>query len=179
MRRKGILLVLLLLASVSGVGLVGCGGDGEDRAQPFESPEGRFRVDFPGRPQRQEQTETSTGTPIKIILFTVDSGNTAYSVAFSDLPETANATPNQVLDAVPDGSATRVPGKVRSKSMSTFVGSPAIDYVIEGEGEQRGALVNAKAVLVGRRLYIIQAASKNATTPFFARMLASFQLLPG
>lgn len=179
MRARSVLLALLVV-SAAGFGLAGCGGDDEEKAVPFESPEGRFRVDFPGKPERQDQTESAAGIPLKITLFTVDAGDKAYSVAYSDLPpQAAAAPPATVLQGVPEGSAGRVPGKVRSKNMSTFVGSPSIDYVIDGEGSSKGALVNAKAVLAGGRLYIIQAAAKNTDTPFYQRMLASFQLLPG
>jgi hypothetical protein len=178
-KRMTSVLVSVVLASAGGLGLAGCGGDSEEEAVPFESPEGRFRVDFPGKPDRQEQSEPSAGQSLKIVLFTVDAGDKAYSVAFSDLPaQVSQVSPETVLGGVPEGSAGRVPGKVRSKNMSTFVGSPAIDYVIDGEGASQGATVQAKAVLVGARLYIIQGAGQNTETPFYQQMLSSFRLLP-
>lgn len=171
-------LVVLLLVFSGGLGLAACGSD-EEEAQSFESAEGKFRVDFPGTPERTEQTEPTAGQALKIVLFTVANGDKAYSVAYSDLPpEVTQVAPSTVLQGVPEGSAARVPGRVTSKTASTFVNSPAIDYEIEGEGRSNGAKVRAKAVLVGRRLYILQAAGKDAETPFYDTMLSSFQLIP-
>ncbi|MDQ3569428.1 MAG: hypothetical protein M3396_02170 [Actinomycetota bacterium] len=174
-------LVLVILLSAAGLGLTVCGGRSEpQRAVPFESSEGRFKVDFPGTPERQEQTEPSGGQSPKVTVFSVETKDEAYSVAFSDLPTPGSQLdPSVVLDAVPEGSAARVPGTVRSKTSSSFLGSPAVDYVIDGEGRSKEVVVQARAILVGRRLYILQGAGKSTETPFYDRMLASFRLLSG
>lgn len=174
-------LLLVLLSSVAVLGLAGCGGRSDtERAVPFESPEGRFKVDLPRTPERQEETESSAGQSLKTTLFSVQSKDEAYSVAFSDLPaQLSQVDPSTVLDGVTEGSASRVPGTVRSKTSSSFLGSPAVDYVIDGEDRSKEVVVEARAILVGRRLYILQAAGRNTDTPFYQRMISSFRLLPG
>jgi hypothetical protein len=172
-------LPLFLLAPVTALALVAC-GDGEE-AVPFESAEGRFRVNLPGKPERTEQNQATDGQTGKVIEFAVESGNRAYAVSFGDLPPAslAQVTPAAALDTVPEASLVNFPGRVTSKQATNAVGNPAIDYVIDGEGPAQGARLRARAVLVGTRLYLLRGVGKGTSTPFYDRMVSSFQLLPG
>ncbi len=160
--------------------MVSCAGDSEGSiktATVFESPEGRFRVELPARPERRQQTETTDGVAITVIAFTAEVGDEAYSVAFSDMPPAVlRQRPADRLKGVPEGAAARLPGKVRSSRPTTFQGADAVDYVIDGEGKARGSVAAAKAFLAGSRLYVLQAVSKGGERPFFDRMVASFTL---
>ena len=179
--RRGPSTLLPLLVSLAGAVFVGgCAGDSEGSTKTptvFESPEGRFRVELPARPERRQQSETTDGVAITVIAFTAEVDDEAYSVAFSDIPAAVlGQRPADRLKGVPEGAASRLPGKVRSSRPTTFQGAPAVDYVIDGEGTARGNVAAAKAFLAGSRLYVLQAVSEGEERPFFDRMVSSFTL---
>lgn len=181
------------LCLVVTVGLAGCGGNGglddSGEATPsgdavpttvawvdFRSDEGRFRVEMPNQPDRSQQDVPVGDGSLRLILFTANvNDSVAYNVGFVDYPEAiTEADPATVLDGVVQGAAQQVSGTVVSKTPTTANGSPAVDYVVGAQGGQ----VQARAILVANRLYILQGASKEPDPDGFGRLATSFELLP-
>lgn len=150
-------------------------GDGtEDGA--FVSAEGRFRVVLPGAPDREVQETPAAGVTLEVVLFTVEDGEDhLYQVAYVDYPESlGELDPDGALDGAANGAANRTGGELVDKERLEYLGQPAIDYTITA-GD---ATVQARTLLVGRRLYTLQAISITPPAPAFEAMLASFRLEP-
>lgn len=140
----------------------------------FESPEGGFRVELPVEPVRQEETVQSDVGPLQAVLFaaTTDPGS-SYSIAYTDYPEAVlQVEPGAVLDGAVQGAAANVSGTVQSSTKLQAEGFPAVDYVINVEGGQ----LQARGILVDRRIYLLQRAGSQPDEAGFRRLVDSFEL---
>lgn len=180
MLRSRALLALLLM---TGLVLGAC-----NREEPlpeyetFTSEEGRFSADFPGTPQRQARTETAGDLVLSLIHFTVDSGREAVSVSYIDYPSVlAEQDPQALLDGIAEGAATAATGEIEgveselvSKTPASFQGNPAIDFEVDIEDRR----LEARALLVGSRMYLLQVVSEpEVTASSYDRLVESFSLL--
>ena len=200
--------LLLIVLTLTAFALVGCGDDDESTAPSdggatsttadpapadgaptsspaedgagagwsvFESSEGGFRVELPGEPARGEQQVDAQGTLLQLVAFSTASGSTLYNVAYVDYPEIVSAIdPIRTLDGVVQGAANQARGTVIARQSLTASGSPAVDYTIElSDGR-----IQARAILAGTRLYLLQQASEAPDQPGFERMVGSFELIP-
>ncbi len=141
----------------------------------FESPEGGFRMEFPAEPVRGQQSLASELGPLETVLFTVEEdADTVYLVAYTDYPEEVlDVDPGTVLDGAVQGAATNLSGTVESSTKLTVEGFPAVDYVVAVEGGR----VEARAILAGRRIYLVQRAASQSGPDEFRRLVDSFELL--
>ena len=141
------------------------------------SPGGGFRAELPVEPA-QGVTERNVGdVTLQVSWFTAEQGEEAYAVGYVDYPAEVDVSdPAATLAGVPDGAAAEVQGAVRSSSATTFAGHPAIDYEVVSPQNQ---VAEATAVLVGSRLYVIQAMGPLDHRPQFTRLRDSFTLIPG
>lgn len=165
---------------VAVVGLVGCSAGGSsDRAarswSVFESGEGRFRVALPEQPARREEDVDDDDLETKVVLFTSRFGDTAtMNVSYADYPEAiTEIEPRLVLTGAVQGAVNRVSGTLARQTPLTAEGAPAVDYVIEGED----GWLQARAILVGNRLYLLQLAAERPDARAFERLVTSFELL--
>lgn len=112
---------------------------------------------------------------LDLSLYTAQADRTeVYTVAFVDYPESiVDVDPQLVLDGVVQGAAGNLAGAVASQSPAEVAGHPAVDFVIEIEE----GTVQSRAVLVDRRLYLLQRAGQEPDAEGFARMVGSFELL--
>lgn len=142
---------------------------------PLESAEGRFRIELPTEATLDEQTVDAGGQSLDLSLYTaqVDAG-LVYNVGFVDYPEEIlDVDPQLVLDGVVQGAAGNVSGTVASQSSVEMFGFPGTDYVIE----VAGGTVQSRALLVDRRLYLLQRAGGEPSADEFSRLVGSFELL--
>ncbi len=183
----------LALCVLIAAGLAGCGGGGDQdpdaaggastgEAVPttetwvdFSSDEGRFAVQMPTQPERSQQELSVGDISLTLILFTtMVKDSKAYNVGYVDYPpEITEADPAEVLSGVVQGAAQQVSGTVTSNTPTTANGSPAVDYVVAVQGGQ----VQARAILVANRLYVVQEATEKPDPDGFGRLVASFELL--
>lgn len=170
-------LVAVLVVALAG--LAGCSG-GSDASERrawavFQSEEGRFRVALPEQPERREQGVDEDDLETKAVLFTSTFGNSAtVNVSYADYPETiTEIDPRVVLTGAVAGAVKRVSGTLARQTPLTAEGSPAVDYVIEGDE----GWLQARAVLVGNRLYLLQLAASRPNARAFERLVTSFELL--
>lgn len=141
----------------------------------LESAEGGYRVELPAEAVLNEQTVDVGGVMLDLSLYTAQADRTeVYTVAFVDYPESiVDVDPQLVLDGVVQGAAGNLAGAVASQSPAEVAGHPAVDFVIEIEE----GTVQSRAVLVDRRLYLLQRAGQEPDAEGFARMVGSFELL--
>ena len=169
----------LVVVVVAVVGLVGCAGGSSDRAarswSVFESGEGRFRVALPEQPTRREEDVDDDDLETKVVLFTSRFGDTAtMNVSYADYPEAiTEIEPRLVLTGAVQGAVNRVSGTLARQTPLTAEGAPAVDYVIEGDD----GWLQARAILVGNRLYLLQLAAEKPDARAFERLVTSFELL--
>jgi hypothetical protein len=142
---------------------------------PLESAEGRFRVVLPAEATLAEQTVDAGGQSLDLSLYTaqVDAA-LVFNVGFVDYPEAiTEVDPQLVLDGVVQGAAGNVSGTVASQTQVEMFAFPGTDYVIE----VGGGTVQGRALLVERRLYLLQRAGEEPNQQEFLRMVDSFELL--
>lgn len=141
----------------------------------FESAEAGFRVELPVEPVRQEETLQGDVGTLQAVLFSASTGpDSSYSIAYTDYPEAVlQVDPGAVLDGVVQGSVTNASSTVQSSSKLSAEGFPAVDYVVNVEGGQR----QVRAILVDRRIYLLQRAGPQPDEDGFRRMVDSFELI--
>ncbi|HEX2053726.1 MAG TPA: hypothetical protein VHJ78_08395 [Actinomycetota bacterium] len=175
---------LLALLAALAVFLGACGGEEEPAAaqyRSFTSEEGKFKADFPGTPKREARTETAGDIRLNLVHFSVDNGDEAVSVSFIDYPPSvATQDPKALLNGIADGAATAADGNVQgasselvSKTPTSFEGHEAIDFEVDIDERK----LNARAVLVGTRMYLMQVVSEpNVDSASYERLTESFEL---
>ncbi len=142
---------------------------------PLESAEGRFRVELPTEATFDPQTLEAAGETLELSLFVaqIDAAN-VYNIGFVDYPESIlDLDPQLVLDGVVQGAAGNLSGTVVSQEPVEVAGHPGVDYVIEVPG----GILQSRAILVERRLYLLQRAGAEPDDDGFTRMVDSFDLL--
>lgn len=87
--------------------------------------------------------------------------------------EVLDVDPGTVLDGAVQGAATNLSGTVESSTKLTVEGFPAVDYVVAVEGGR----VEARAILAGSRIYLLQRAARQSDPDDFRRLVDSFELL--
>ena len=141
------------------------------------APGGGFRADLPGQPAQGSTSRVVGSLTLEVTWFTAQRGNAAYAVGYVDYPPEIDVSdPAATLAGVPEGAAAEIQGAVRSSAPTTFAGHPAIDYEVVSPQNQ---VAEATAVLVGSRLYVIQAMGPLDHRPQFTRLRDSFTLIPG
>lgn len=184
---QGVLLVAggilaLLAVLVGAVTFLGTSsGSKPPAAVPVESPEGRFRAEFPGTPKVREVTVESPLGPLEVTYHESLGRDFSFSIGYVDYP--APVRPEDaaaVLDATANGAAGEIDGTVTSKTPATVLGSPALDYAFTGENEGQDVEGRARGILVGQRLYVLQGITRpGADRAPYEHLLATFTLLPG
>ena len=135
---------------------------------------------LPVCPKTPKSSTQSVTLPQLTLHFTLDmSGNNkdGIAVGFVDYPaqfsQFQGAQLDTVLTGAANGAAGNVPGgHLVSSSFTTLVGHRAIEYKIT----TRGPTVYSLAVLVGSRLYVLEAISTDHGQQALDRLLGSFKL---
>lgn len=155
--RRSVLSILALV--VLGLGLVSCGGgEAEKPLTPFKG-EG-FSVSMPGKPKRTTNSTPTAAGDLKIVQYTSEGSDRAYTVGFTDIPGGANAA----LAEVVQGAAAAVKGTVQDEVDSLFQNYKSRDARITNAKDSKGNQVTVflRALLVGDRLYQLQYLQKGA-----------------
>lgn len=141
------------------------------------SVEGRFRVEWPAEPVREVQSTDAAGVTLEVITYsaTVDDEH-LYQVAYVDYPDSLGPLdPAGTLDGAANGAVNRTGGTMGAKTTLRYLDQPAIRFSFTAQG----ATIEAQSLLVGRRLYTLQAVSRKPPAPAFEHMLATFGLAEG
>jgi hypothetical protein len=152
------------------------GGCRKVEFKEFSSPEGRFKVEFPGTPKKTNQQAAG----IKMTTYTVEEKNGAYVVAFADAPIPSGETEAQLrkrLDGARDGMVGNVGGKLTSESDLTLKDKYPGREVKADIPSKKGAL-RARVYIVDGRLYQVMVIGTSSwiTSAEATRFLDSFAL---
>jgi len=144
--------------------------------QRFESAEGRFKVDFPGKPViKRGRLRIETGDIPSAWHTAGDGAEATYDVRYSDYPGTvmAKLTPAMLLEAARDGLLAQSRGQLVSEK-SVGMGKVAVrDLEIVGADGMR---YRFRLLLVDNRLYQLTAMAQPPARPDEERFFRSFQL---
>jgi regulation of enolase protein 1 (concanavalin A-like superfamily) len=131
--------------------------------QPFTSQEGKFVVDFPGKPSATVRQMRSRSGLVKIFVVRSDTPDVDYIVQKIELPQAANlkaADIEAVLDFWRDDISSDLNGKViASKKLRLGADAPGRDFIIEGrpDTKQGIATIRVREFLSQKVLYILLA----------------------
>ena len=174
---RGRIVAQLVLAFVA----AGCGSTA---SREYTSPEGRYRVQFPGKPKITEQTvPTPVGPIITKVASTKDWSRTERMVMYADFPGGLIHTGNKdrMLDGACQGMATEANLVILSKTPIAMNGHPGREVSFETqEGHRAGKMTGrARIYLVGDRLYqvFIAGPTGRITPETMESFLDSFELL--
>jgi len=172
----GVLLVALAVAS-------GSEARKENAWVSFASKEGRFSIEFPSSPVRSETHQKSFIGTITNHVFTSESDERIFTVDYSDIPHFALdfAGAETIYEHAKGALLQKTFGKQRSYSDATISHAQGKRLVYDtppapGYPPMRG---DAVLVLVGTRLYVIDAVAPEAEADSGAkRFLSSASIAP-
>ena len=120
--------------------------------QRYESPDGKFTVDFPATPvARDEPIPSGTGgTYTSHSLNTRASEHAAYGCSWWEDPSVGNRSSEDVLDRARDNGIRGVGGTLISEKKINVHGYPAREIQASARGN---ATFENRIVLVGTRIY--------------------------
>jgi hypothetical protein len=176
--RRRALGVLLLVASLA---VTACSSPKATPAPPTTTAPplvlqtdaaGKFRVEFPGTPTREETRQTVSGIDLLIVSFVAGTPTDNVVVAYTDYP-TKNFDLTKVLDGAATGSAAKAGGTIQEKESTTFMGHPTIDLVIKSPA----ALVYERLVLRGSRLYTLVGVAVAGRSAAYDHLVGTFVLI--
>jgi hypothetical protein len=146
------------------------GGCGKPEWKEFSSPEGKFKVLFPGAPK----SETRPAGPLTLKAHAVELRDGVYVVSYADLP------PGNPFDysASIRGMAAPWGGKVLSETDVTVEGTRGKGFEMEVTNPRKG-YATGRIVVISGRLYQIFALGNNmrASEPDVQKFLDSFKLI--
>jgi hypothetical protein len=145
-------------AAVVGLALVAlAAAQGARAAEPYQSPDGNYKVRFPKEPKVTTQTpRTDVGAlQVTVATYATSDGN-VYMVSFTDFPATAAKPENHASLFAGVIEGVKGTGKVAGEIKETPFGPdklPAREFVVD-KGKQR---VRVRVILSGVRLYQVAA----------------------
>ena len=144
-------------------------------------PEGRFAVLLPGKPRQESRTFNAAAGALTMTMYSYSLKQGTMGVAYTDYPAAALAAAQgrEQLDAARDALLRNIGGGVRSEEDISIGGFPGRQVYAEGRAGAEGALLKARFVLVGSRLYqIAYVGTMNGVAMADVDMfLSSFKLL--
>lgn len=155
MKTRAVLLFSALALSVS----TGCH---QKPSTEFVSPDGKFKVKFPGEPE--VKVESAAGIVLKMYL--VESWGRSYMVGWADVPlpswESESRTKSRLFDGR-DGALKAVNGKSNgtSKTIQLLDRFPGLEFGGTAEGKH----LRARIYLVGTRMYQLLVADGTESFP--------------
>jgi hypothetical protein len=173
------LMFLVIVVLVIGVG-VGC--DSVGKWEPFESEDGWFRAEFPGRPKVRKMPISTGAETMYIHMVMVDRGSWAYAVGYFDFPEVktnVDLESQEFIESMARGSFTSMGTGNFTKKVIDFEGYPGLEA--EGEfkkGSARG-LARIRYYVVEKRIYILEVVGTRSfvNSGNTERFFNSFQLI--
>src|SRR5262249_6209784 len=130
--------------------------------QEFAPPEGRFRVELPGQPRQQTETQSSPTGPVRVTRFDLGRKreDISYSIAYMDFSDEAMKQV-QVGDrfrAARDGALAKIPGAQLESEGSCFCDT-YYGYEVIAAAPDKGRFT-LRVYAVGNRFYLLTAAGK-------------------
>lgn len=120
-------------------------------------PEGRFAVLLPGKPRHESRALNTAAGALTMTMYSVSLERGTMGVAYTDYPAAALAAGGmrEQLDAARDALLRNIRGGVRSEEDISIGGFPGRQLYAEGRAGAETALLKARFVVAGSRLYQI------------------------
>jgi hypothetical protein len=174
--KRLIFLVIVVLV----IGSMACGPG--KTWEPFESQDGWFRAEFPGRPKVRKMPMSAGTKTLYIHMFMVDQSNGGYAVGYMDLPEVrsdVNPESQEFIESMAKGSFNQIGTGNFTKKVIDFEGYPGLEA--EGKVQQGRAkgLARLRYYVVEKRIYILEVIGENSfvNSGDTDRFFNSFQLI--
>jgi hypothetical protein len=141
--------------------------------KPFQDPSGSFSVDLPGEPSRKEQDQDTAIGKVRITMWVSEYSDMSVGVGYADYPVAfAGMAVRAGLEGAARGGAAGAGGELLSMNFTSQQGFPAVDFTVSvDEG-----IVEARAIIYGTRVYVLQTAGSNGTFDAHQRLLQSFTI---
>jgi hypothetical protein len=144
-------------------------------------PEGRFAVLLPGKARSESRTLDTASGPAVMTMYAYSPKRGTMAVAYTDYPAAALSAEHGrgQLDAARDALLRNIGGGVRSEEEISVEGFPGRQVYAEGSAGGEVALLKARFVVVGSRLYQIAyiGAKDGVAMADVDMFLTSFRLL--
>jgi hypothetical protein len=144
-------------------------------------PEGRFAVLLPGKARQESRTLNTAVGALTMTMFAFSLKQGSMGVAYTDYPAAALAADHgrEQVDAARDALLRNVGGGVRSEEDISVEGLPGRQVYAEGRAGGQAALLKARFVVAGTRLYQIAYVGEHDGLAMadIDMFLASFRLL--
>jgi len=135
------------------------------RWRTLERPGDGFKVELPADEKAREvpSYNEAGGTEQVRMLEASPSGDITYALAWQDNPPVArvNLTPEHVLNMARDGMLSRTETTIVSESRGYHRDYPSLDVLASNSS---GGVLNARLIMVDRRLYTLMALYPSAST---------------
>lgn len=144
-------------------------------------PEGRFAVLLPGKARPESRALDTAAGALTMTMYSFSLKQGTMGVAYTDYPAATLAAEHgrAQLDAARDALLRNIQGGVRLEEDVGIAGFPGRQVYAEGRAGAEGALLKARFVVVGSRLYqVAYVGAKDGVAMADVDMfLASFRLL--
>jgi hypothetical protein len=120
-------------------------------------PEGRFSVLLPGQARHETRMLNTTAGVLKMTMYACSLKQGTMGVAYTDYPAAAHAgdTMREQLDTARDALLRNVGAEAHTEEEIPIAGLPGRQVYAEGRAGTQGALLKARFVVAGDRLYQI------------------------
>ncbi len=128
-------------------------GCGQAEFKEFTSQEGKFKVQMPGTPKKQEQETFGA----KLVTYSVEQRNGAYAANFADMPIPAGESAEKLEDRL-DGAQAGALGNIKAKLIDSKKVTLENKYPgreFNGELPDNKGMIRARVFLVNTRMYQI------------------------
>ncbi len=125
------------------------------RWQIFNSPDGKFSINLPGKPIVEEDQQISVaGGDVATThgVSTQANDHVVYNCTYVEYPSLITKSPDEVLTNARDGGLKNVQGTLISEKRTTVDGHPARD--IQARARENSAY-DTRLILVGKRMYML------------------------
>jgi hypothetical protein len=168
------------------VGLIGSIAFAQEHTDwtSFTSPEGRFTVLMPTKPELEiKNSDTPQGTLV-LHLVSATSDNGYFLVSYNDYPNVDASNVQTALEAAQKGALESLGGDLISSHKISLGDNPGLEFSakkISKDSEvskDSEIIANARYYFVGRRLYqvLVLTYKAHADSPDIQKFLNSFQL---
>jgi len=133
--------------------------------ESYESKDGWFSAEFPGRPSiRKMPIATAAGT-INVHMVMTDQRNGAYAVGYFDMPEIkndVNLESQEFIEGMARGSFNQMGARDFTKKEIDFEGYPGMEA--EGNVEQGSTkgIARIRYYVVEKRIYMLEVVGTNS-----------------
>jgi len=120
-------------------------------------PEGKFSALLPCKPRHETRTFSAAAGTLTMTMYSCSLKQATMAVAYTDYPAAALATGRmrEQVDAGRDALLRKIGAGAHAEEEVAIAGLPGRQVYAEGRAGARGALLKARFVVAGNRLYQI------------------------